>query len=317
METRLLDRQWIERLLSESADGALKALADSAYQDALADVDSPEAIEIGLEKAVAELLTTIAEMAPDPELIDLFRIRWDYRNLKSLLKASLLKIEGGETGVVDGIGTVPAAALETAVRDKDYTMLPGFLANAARDAGEAYRDQGELSIIDQIIDASLWDHSLATATAAGNGFLSSYFQAEIDLINIKTFVRIKAMNRDQNDLARALIPGGTLDLSFFRAALGEPIGTFAGSIEYGRYGVLAEVLRESSPENRYALELACDNVLIRFVERAKTAAYGIEPLVAFILYRTMEIKLVRTAIVAKLDGVERGEVEERLRTIHV
>ena len=35
METRLLDRQWIERLLGETAEGALKALSDSAYQDAL------------------------------------------------------------------------------------------------------------------------------------------------------------------------------------------------------------------------------------------------------------------------------------------
>jgi len=130
-------------------------------------------------------------------------------------------------------------------------------------------------------------------------------------------MRTKAMNKDESDLARALIPGGTLDFSFFRAALGEPIDTFARSIEYRRYGALAEVVRESSSENRYALELACDNVLIRFVERAKTMAYSIEPLVAFILYRTIEIKLVRMALVAKLDGVERGEVEERLRTIHV
>ncbi len=315
METRLLDRQWIERLLSESADGAIKALADSAYQDAVADVDTPEAIEIGLEKATAELLTTIAEIAPDPELIDLFRIRWDYSNLKSFLKASLLKIGSGDAGIVDGIGTVPAAALEEAVRDRNYTMLPGFLANAARDASAAYRDQGELSIIDQILDSSLWKHALAAA--AGNGFLTNYFRTEIDLINIKTFMRIKVMNRDQGDLARAFIPGGTLDLSFFRAAQGEPVDSFARSIEYGRYGALAEVLRESSPENRYAIELACDNILIQFVERAKTVAYSIEPLVAFILYRTIEIKLVRMALVAKLDGIERGEVEGRLRMIHV
>ncbi|MBC8450846.1 DUF2764 family protein [bacterium] len=317
METRLLDRQWIERLLSESAEGALKALADSAYQDAVADVDTPEAIEAGLEKAMSEMLTTIAAIAPDPELIDLFRERFDYSNLKSFLKASLLKVDSNGTGVVDGPGTIPAATLEAAVRDKDYTMLPGFLADAARDAEEAYRDQGELSIVDHTLDSSLWEHSLRTAEASSSEFLADYFRTEVDLINIKTFMRMKAMNSDQSDLARAFIPGGSLDLSFFRSALGETIDAFARSIEYGKYGVLTEALVESSPEKRYALELACDNVLIGFVDRAKMTAYGIEPLIAFILHRTIEMKLVRTAIVAKLDGVERSDVEERLRMIHV
>ncbi len=317
METRLLDRQWIERLLSESAEGALKALADSAYQDAVADVDSPEAIEAGLEKAMSEMLTTIAAIAPDPELIDLFRIRWDYANLKSLLKASLLKIESSEIGVVDGPGTMPAATLEAAVRDKDYTMLPGFLADAARGAEEAYRDQGELSIVDHTLDSSLWEYTLRIAEGSSNEFLVVYFRTEIDLINIKTFMRMKAMNRDQSDLARVFVPGGTLDLSFFRSALGESVDAFARSIEYGRYGALSEALVESSPEKRYTLELACDNVLIQLVDRAKTSAYGIEPLIAFILHRTIEMKLVRTAMIAKLDGVERSDVEEHLRMIHV
>jgi vacuolar-type H+-ATPase subunit C/Vma6 len=45
--------------------------------------------------------------------------------------------------------------------------------------------------------------------------------------------------------------------------------------------------------------------------------FGIEPLVAYILRRQIEIKLVRTAVLAKLDGFARSDVEERLRVIHV
>jgi vacuolar-type H+-ATPase subunit C/Vma6 len=53
------------------------------------------------------------------------------------------------------------------------------------------------------------------------------------------------------------------------------------------------------------------------VEDARRQAYGIEPLIAFILVRLLEIKLVRAAMVAKLDGLGRDAVEERLRTVHV
>jgi V/A-type H+-transporting ATPase subunit C len=104
METRLLDRQWIERLLSETPAGVLKALGDSAYQDALAGVARPEDVEQGLEKALAETLQTIARVSPEPELIDLFRLRWDVRNLKSLIKASVLKMVDVAFGLAPGVG---------------------------------------------------------------------------------------------------------------------------------------------------------------------------------------------------------------------
>jgi V/A-type H+-transporting ATPase subunit C len=317
METHLLDRQWIERLLGETADGALRALSDSAYQDALADVARPEDIEPGLERALAETLATVSEISPEPELIDLFRVRWDFRNLRSLIKASVLKIEGAEIGIVRGVGVMDVGLLEKAVREKDYTMVPPFLAEPARAAEEAYRDEGELSAIDQIIDGALWRHSLAVAGERGEEFLLRFFAAEIDLANIKAFVRIKESGKDRTDLARAFVPGGVVDRPFLEGMLGEPLDAFARGIEYGPYGSLAPIFRDWSRERTYLLELACDNLLLKLTEPGKTEAYGIEPLVAFILTRRIEIKLVRAAVIAKLDGLERGEVEGRLRSTHV
>lgn len=317
METRLLDRQWIERLLTETADGALKALSDSAYQDAIADVGRPEDLEPGLERALAETLATVSEISPEPELIDLFRVRWDFRNLKSLVKASVLKLGDAEIGIARGVGTVDGELLEKAVREKDYTMVPTFLAEPAREAEEAYRDLNELSVIDQIVDAALARHSLSVASEHDNAFLVDFLAAEIDLANIKTFVRIKESGKDRADLARAFIDGGTVDRSFLEGMLGEPLDAFARGIEYGRYGSLSPIFRDWSREKTYLLELACDNVLLKLTEAGKTIAYGIEPLVAFILVRRIEIKLVRAAVIAKLDGLSRSDVEGRLRSTHV
>lgn len=317
METRLLDRQWIERLLAETGDGAVKALSDSVYQDAMADVERPEDIEAGLERALAETLGTVSEISPEPELIDLFRIRWDFRNLKSIVKASVLKLTGSEIGIVHGVGTVDAGLLEKAIREKDYTMVPAFLAEPAREAEEAYRDLSELSVIDQIVDTALWSHSLAVARDHDDAFLLDFLAAEIDLANIRAFVRIKESGKDRSDLSRAFIPGGAVDLSFLEGMLGEPLDALARGIEYGRYGSLSPIFREWSREKTYLLELACDNILLKLTEPGKTVAYGIEPLVAFILMRRIEIKLVRAAVIAKLDGLGRGEIEGRLRSTHV
>jgi len=324
METRLLDHQWIERLLAEDAGGALKVLADSAFQEAVADVGRPEDIEDGLVRALAETLLTVSALSPEPELIDLFRLRWDFRNLKSLVKASLLKLSdkdagpGGEgIGLVGGGGTIDLTVLQKAVADSDYVSLPNILADAARAAVETFRDSGELAGVNREFDLAMWAYHLAVAAEHGCEFLTGYFRIEIDTINIRTFIRVKESGGDRTDLLRALIPGGALDLSLLEAHLGEPADTFARSLEYGRYGALAPVFREWTAERAHMLELACDNILLNYVEPARTAAYGIEPLVAFILVREIEIKLVRAAVAAKLDGVQRSEVEARLRATHV
>ena len=324
METRLLDHQWIERLLAEDAGGALKVLADSAFQEAVADVGRPEDIEDGLVRALAETLQTVSALSPEPELIDLFRLRWDFRNLKSMVKASLLKLSdedagpGGKgIGLVDGMGTIDLTVLRKAVADGDYVSLPKVLADAARAAVETFRDSSELAGVNREFDLAMWAHQLAVAAESGSEFLTGYFRIEIDTINIRTFIRVKESGGDRTDLLRALVPGGTLDPSLLETHLDEPADAFARSLEYGRYGALAPVFREWTVDAAHVLELACDNILLNYVEPARTIAYGIEPLVAFILVRQLEIKLVRAAMAAKLDGVSRDELEGRLRAAHV
>jgi V/A-type H+-transporting ATPase subunit C len=316
METGLLDRQWIERLLAETADGALKVLGDSAFQEATSGVDRPQDVEEGLLAALTETLTVVSRIAPKPELIDLFRVRWDFRNLRSLIKASLLKVPAADIGLARGPGTIDVAGMEKAVSEGDYASMPGVLSDAAREAQDDYRDHGELARVDHVLDSAMWEHQLAVAIAHGESFLEAYFRTEIDLINIRTFARVKQVGGDTGDLGSALIEGGHLERSFFAGYLGEPMEALARGLEYGRYGSLADVFRDWSQDRAHALDRACDNVLLDVVDEAARQAYGIEPLVAFVLVKQLEIKLVRAAMVAKLDGVGRDVVEERMRTIH-
>ena len=316
METGLLDRQWIERLLGESAEGALKVLGDSAFQESMSEVGRPQDVERGLTAAMGETLRVVSRISPEPELIDLFRLRWDFRNLRSLLKASLLKVPAEDIGLTDGVGTVELAAMVKAVTEGEYADMPDVVAAAAQAAVEDYRDHEELGRIDRILDDALWAHQLSVASSGGDDFLERYFRSEIDLINIRAFARIKQAGGDVSDLSAALIDGGHLGRSFFADLLGEPMDAFARALEYGRYGALAGVFREWSREGAYLLERACDNLLLDLVENARREAYGIEPLVAFVLVRQLEIKLIRAAMTAKLDGVGRDVVEERLRAVH-
>jgi len=324
LETRLLDRQWVERLLGEDADGALKVLSDSAFQEAMTDVARPEDIEPGLTRALAETLTVVSYVSPEPELVDLFRTRWDFRNLKALVKASLLKmldsdaeLNETELGLVEGVGTVELPALVEAVRDDDHVSLPHFLVDAVREAEDTFRDTGELARVDAVFDRAMWARHLAVAMERGSEFLADYFRTEIDLVNIKTFARVKRVGGDATDLVRSYVQGGALARSLFEEHLGESFDSMARTLEYGPYGTLAPVFREWTGSSGRALELACDDLLLGRVDHASRVAYGLEPLVAYVLVRQLEIKLVRAAVASKLDGLPREELEAGLRAVHV
>jgi V/A-type H+-transporting ATPase subunit C len=316
METGFLSRQQVERFLGEPADGVLRALGETVYHEVFSEVAGPADVETGLARATAETLATVSSISPEPLLMDLFRMRWDFRNLKSLVKASLLKLEDVDAGLVDGIGTIPLPTLEKAVRERDLTPLPDYMADAVRRAENDYRDRSELVAVDRIMDAAMWRRSLEIARSLDNDFIVRYLKTEIDLENIKLFTRIKDAGRDGAELAGAFAEGGTLDLSFFADLLGEPMDAFARALEYGRYGRLAPVLHDWSRERAFALELAADDLLLATTEVASTTAYGIEPLVRYVLTRGLETKLIRAIVAAKLDGVERPEIEARLRSLY-
>ena len=64
---------------------------------------------------------------PEKELLDVFRIKYDYHNIKVLLKAP----EGAERLLMDA-GTIPAGDLQRQYADSgSWQFLPGDMAAAA------------------------------------------------------------------------------------------------------------------------------------------------------------------------------------------
>ena len=92
LETRLLDRTAMGRLLeAESAQELLKMLSEGEYEQALSSIDKAEDFETALNIERERIYTLIDELTLDPQLTQIFRVRWDFHNLKVLLKSSFLR----------------------------------------------------------------------------------------------------------------------------------------------------------------------------------------------------------------------------------
>ena len=86
MENKLLTRERMERMLSaRSVEEAAKVLAECGYGEFPA--LTPTAIEHVLDQTRCTLFSELYRDVPNPAILDVFCIKYDYHNAKVLLKA--------------------------------------------------------------------------------------------------------------------------------------------------------------------------------------------------------------------------------------
>ena len=68
-----------------------------------------------------DTMADLAEGMPDKRYLELFKIKYDYHNVKALLKAEAVGVPAGR--MLMDIGRVPAAALAEAIRDRDLAAF--------------------------------------------------------------------------------------------------------------------------------------------------------------------------------------------------
>ena len=89
METGLLSRERMEQILdARSGEEAAKILQECGYPEL--DARDPEAMDAALSAVREATLADLTGGAPDPRYIDIFKLKYDYHNIKAVLKAAYL-----------------------------------------------------------------------------------------------------------------------------------------------------------------------------------------------------------------------------------
>jgi len=130
MENRFLDASFFSRLIeSATLEDALKSLNETVYAQWIA-----ASSEAGFDKLIdSELIAACEDLArfvPDKELLDIYRMPYDFNNVKVILK-SLFKVrEGGERryDLLSKMGSVDTESLIMAIEGEEY----GFFALQTR-----------------------------------------------------------------------------------------------------------------------------------------------------------------------------------------
>lgn len=324
LETRLLSKTAVNRLLeAESAQEVMKMLSEGDYGTAMADISDVADFETALNLERENIYSLIDMLSLDQELTKIFRIRWDFHNLKVLMKANYLENSVGEEALVMS-GLFPIETMQSVVESKAANVGPSLnnqihVINALKEAQAQYEENQNPQMIDIIVDKHAHVFLYQKAADYPSPFLFGYFEAVADLTNIKSFIRMKALNENVRMLDSALLPYGSLEQSLFIKQFDEAIENFVERLAHTAYGelVLEGIRGWSEKRSLSAYERLVDDYLINYIKSAKYIIFGVEPLIGYILAKEYEMKNIRIIMIGKINELPIDAIKERLRDTYV
>lgn len=312
-EAKMLNGEKAERLLgAQSFDEAAKMLVECGYDD-FSGMNASE-LDAAISHRRDEIFADLEHMCPDKELVALFRIKYDYHNAKTLIKAEAMNLTRGD--LLSGSGRISAEKLENCLREDSYTDCPPILGKAIAEAKSLLMRTENPQLADFLLDKAYFAELLATAKELQSEYLLGYVRIMIDAANLRSAVRTRRMNKDADFLSKALIGGGDVDCDRLLAAYGS-VEAVTALYNATALSETAEKAAAASEGGRLTdFELAADNAVTTYLKKAKLVSFGEAPVAAYIAAVETELTAVRMILTGMLTGVRADIIRERLRELY-
>jgi V/A-type H+-transporting ATPase subunit C len=253
----------------------------------------------------------------DKAILGLFKSRDDFANLRLAVRRSLTKKPIGSDYSPDG--NFPAEHFVEVFENEKYEMLPDYMADATQRAMLAYYQDKDIRRIDYAIDSAQAEFNLTTAAKLNSEFLLGLFRIQADIANIRTMLRFKLAGDarpDSFDFAQGMV--------FLRGGYVERDKLVRG-IEAGPEGISAlffatpyfELVQTgaayaASEKSFLKIEQQCDEYLNGYIRLTIAIAAGPQPVIAYLLAKENEIRMVRLILTAKKNHLDTKLILDRI-----
>lgn len=316
-ELKLLDKNRFDRMLeAPNAEEAYKVLAEAEYGTGTDSTKSVFAFETLLEDEMKKTYALLSEIAPDPEVVDAFKKRYDFFNVKVLLKAELSNQE--VPSILIETGTYDTSEIVRIIRERDYDELSPIMREAVLEVYDVFSRTRDPQAIDLILDKALYNQFYKDLKSIKNDFISELADIIVDTTNIKMFIRARYLKKSLSFIKKILLDGGRVDKTIYFNNSDKSVNDFLNDLMKTGFGVkMLKSMKIKENANIQTLEKAFDDYLMTYMHKAKLITIGIEPFIAFLFAKEAEIKNVRIILTGKINRLPSHLIRERLRLIYV
>ena len=312
-EKKLLTKQQLQRLAdAKNLEDAIKLLNETSYSSELSKLDRPENYEQVLSEVLNKTYKEAMEISPEKSLVEILSCKYDYHNLKVLVKENILKEKFDSMYCMLDENEIEAFR-ELALKN-DEGLSKDF--KECLDFFETTKDPQDIDIF---IDKKYFEKVLSLAEEFKLEMITEYFKAMIDFINLRTFIRCRKQNQVKETLEKVIIKGGDIETDKILDMFYEDIEILPIKLKAYKIGrVLSKIVEEYKNTNSLnSFEKSMDDYLVEIVRKAKSIHYGAEVIFSFLFAKELEIKNLRLILVGKVNGLSADFIKERLREVYV
>ena len=253
-----------------------------------------EDVEMFIRHEQLKLYEMIYKNLPGRTEMASFLFPFDYHNIKVCLKAEILSETPTEFELIS-VGDFDWKMMVAMIRDRNYSKMRSTMRDAVQEALDMYGRTGDPQEIDLILDKACYKDMVLSARETESQFLVDFTRMAIDVLNLKTFVRLKEMKRPWTFFKKVFMEEGFIPEEVFVAGYDESIPQFAERLIHpGLSAALKEGARSLEETGHFVrIETLLDNVLMDENKKAKDYLIGIEPIAGYWYAKEQEIDNVR------------------------
>ncbi len=314
LENNMVNHERMEMMLeSGKTEDAVRVLQECGYGDVAA--SSMESLEQSLAAERQRIFQEIAFFIPDPQVLDVFRIKYDYHNVKVLLKSMIQGIDG--TGLLTDAGRVSLGVIQRGIQQNELTGIPSKLQDAITQAREVLSATKDPQLADTLLDRYYYEEMFDVAGKAKSSFLNGFVRISIDAANLRSVVRTARMGKGVDFLRTKLFSGGNINVDRIVDNL------VSGASMEDFYST--SLLKEAAAAGSQALqggeltlfEKLCDDAVSQYLSTARYVPFGEQPVISYLASKETEYTAVRIIMTGLMAGLNRDTIRERLREIYV
>ena len=293
------------------------AADDGEARKVLAECGYPEggSLDQALAAARADVFRDMESAVPDRRLVEIFQLKYDYHNAKTLIKAAAMGRDP-QPLLLPGGRYDPAELAEGWRREELRGCSPAFQTAMAQ-AKAVLEDSHDPQQADLILDRACYAEMELLARDLDSRFLQRYVRLLVDVANLRTAVRVHRMGREPEFLRQVLLPGGSVSEQSIAAARADALGELFAAGSLAQAAQLGAKLAHPGAGAMTDFERACDDAVTAYLASERRVPFGEEPVVGYLYAREAEFTAIRTIFAGRAAKLEGDVIRRRLRETYV
>lgn len=309
MENTLMNRDKMEQLLETHSDEEVSRILQEYGYPAFSLAD-PEELDEAFSNVRRNIWKDLEQSMPAPRYLDVFRMKYDYHNVKAVLKAEAMHTS--PDSMLSDLGRIPAEEVKRYVSSRGTEgELPPILAEASREARQVLESTRDPQLCDMVLDRARFQEELRVAEITGSRFLQGYVRDCIDAANLQTLVRCLRVRKSKEFLAQALIEGGDISTDVLLHVEGRDGRALAAIYQTPGFKAAAEA---SSVKG---FEKSCDDAVTSYLANSQLIPFGEAPVINYIAALETEFTNLRIILLGRKAGLTPMEIRGHLRNSYV